>query len=139
MFKKARFSDQAGQAMVELALITPLIILLILAIIDFGRIYSAQLVLNHAVRSGARSAAVLDTYIYNTNSLVKNQILTIVNDDAQFIAVDSTDITITSLPWTAGGNVTVDATYDIELTAPIVEQVFGGSYEIESSVTMRRE
>ncbi|MEA4925951.1 hypothetical protein SDC9_173745 [bioreactor metagenome] len=138
MFKKARFSDQAGQAMVELALITPLIILLILAIIDFGRIYSAQLVLSHAVRSGARAATVLDTSSLTPEDVIK-EIRKVVNDDAQFITINSDDIDITNLPWPAGGNVTVDATYEVVLTAPIVEQVFGGSYEIESSVTMRRE
>lgn len=140
---KGKFSDQRGQAIVELALVVPLIILLILAIIDFGRIYSAQLVLNHAVRAGARAAVVLDTSTYNTNALVKTKLSTIVNDDAQYITVDSADITITSLPWTAGTTyVTVQATYKVALAAPIVKQIFGdadGNREIGSQVTMRRE
>lgn len=140
VLKKAVFSDQTGQAMVELALIVPLICLLILAIVDFGRIYSTQLVLNHAVRSGARAAAVLDITTYNTNTLIKNQIGSVVNNDAQFISVDTVhNLTVTGLPWSTGTNITVDATYSVPLTAPIVTQIYGGSFQLESQVTMSRE
>jgi len=144
----AKFKDQRGQAMVELALVIPLIILLILAIIDFGRVYSAQLVLNHAVRAGARSAVVLDTSKpeYDSNSEIKTKISAMINDDAQYITVNPADITITAIPWAVGSYVTVTASYKVELTAPIVRQIIDGRdgttdghYEIESQVIMRRE
>ncbi len=47
-----------GQALVEFALIVPILVLLIFGIIDFGRYVYTQNSLNQASREGARAAAV---------------------------------------------------------------------------------
>ena len=44
---------QKGQALVELALTLPLILLLVLGAMDFGRMFTTKLVLNNAAREGA--------------------------------------------------------------------------------------
>ena len=44
--------------MVELALILPLLIMLLIGIIDFGRAYSAQVSITGAAREGARTLAL---------------------------------------------------------------------------------
>jgi Flp pilus assembly protein TadG len=125
--------------MVELALVTPLIILLILAIIDFGRIYTDQLALSHAVRSGARAAIVLDTTTYNTTSLAKTQILTVINSDAYFFSVSSNSLSITSLPWGSGDSITIQASYNVKLNAPVIKQIYGTTFPIKSQVVMMKE
>lgn len=46
-----------GAAAVEMALVMPLLLMIICAIIDFGRMYNAQITLTQAAREGARASA----------------------------------------------------------------------------------
>lgn len=52
--------DDRGAAAVEFALILPIVLLVIFAIIDFGRMLNAQITLTEAAREGARAAALVD-------------------------------------------------------------------------------
>lgn len=52
-------ADERGVALVEFALVIPVLLLLVVGTLDFGRAVNAYLTLNSAVREGAR-AAVLD-------------------------------------------------------------------------------
>ena len=47
-----------GQALVEFALIVPLLILIVMGIIEFGRLWMTMITLSGAAREGARLAAV---------------------------------------------------------------------------------
>jgi Flp pilus assembly protein TadG len=51
-------SREAGQSMVEFALVLPLLIIMLLGIIQFGFILNGLVVVNAAAREGARAAAV---------------------------------------------------------------------------------
>jgi hypothetical protein len=53
-----RNRGDSGQSLVEFALVVPLLLLLVFGIIEFGRVYHAQLVVASAAREGARKAAV---------------------------------------------------------------------------------
>jgi Flp pilus assembly protein TadG len=50
--------DERGAAVVEFALVLPLLVLFTFGIIEFGRAYSAKIELTAAVREGARAAAI---------------------------------------------------------------------------------
>jgi Flp pilus assembly protein TadG len=50
--------DERGAAVVEFALVLPLLVMFIFGIIEFGRAYSAKVELTAAVREGARAAAL---------------------------------------------------------------------------------
>ena len=50
--------DNRGQAVVELALILPILLFLLIGIMEGGRLFAAYLELQHAARDGARYAAV---------------------------------------------------------------------------------
>ena len=50
--------SEKGQAMVEFALVLPLLLALLCAIIDFGWLYYNQITLNNAAREGARYAVI---------------------------------------------------------------------------------
>ena len=56
MFRRA--SDERGVAIVEFALIMPILILLVAGVVQFGIMYSQYQVLQGAAREGARCAAV---------------------------------------------------------------------------------
>ena len=50
--------SQAGQAMVELALTLPILLMLIGGIVDFGWLFYNKIALNNAAREGARYAVI---------------------------------------------------------------------------------
>ncbi len=49
---------ERGQDMIEFALLAPILLLLIMGIVDFGRVFNSYLVTTHGAREGARYAAV---------------------------------------------------------------------------------
>lgn len=58
MAKVKRWRDERGQALLEFALLAPLIIIFLLAIVDFGVALHTRIVLDNAARDGARFASV---------------------------------------------------------------------------------
>ena len=50
--------NEKGQALVELALVLPLLLALLCGIVDFGWIYYNQITLTNAAREGARYAVI---------------------------------------------------------------------------------
>jgi Flp pilus assembly protein TadG len=50
--------DEGGQAAVEFAMVVPLLLLIIIAILHFGKVMNYWLDLNHVASEGARKAAV---------------------------------------------------------------------------------
>ena len=69
MIAKDRFDGQRSQALIEFALISPVLLLLIFGIIDIGRAVFYYDTLTHAAREGAR-AAVGASSTLPTNSSV---------------------------------------------------------------------
>lgn len=53
-----RWGQDRGAVAVEFALILPVLILLLLGIMEFGRAYNAQLSLTHAARESVRTLAI---------------------------------------------------------------------------------
>jgi Flp pilus assembly protein TadG len=53
-----RLRDESGQSLVEFAVILPLVVAVILALVDFGRAFYMYLEAEHAASDGARLAAV---------------------------------------------------------------------------------
>lgn len=58
---KVHQPKDSGQAILEFALILPLLVLLILGIAAFGQMFSHQLILNNATREGARLGIICKT------------------------------------------------------------------------------
>ena len=56
--KKFLPRGESGQSLVEFALVLPLLLALLCAIIDFGWLYYNQITLNNAAREGARYAVI---------------------------------------------------------------------------------
>lgn len=50
--------DDRGAVMVELALVLPLLVLLLIGIVEFGRVYNAQISIQASAREGARALAL---------------------------------------------------------------------------------
>jgi Flp pilus assembly protein TadG len=58
LMKTSWLRDDHGQALVEMALVLSILLLLLTGIVEFGRVLSAQLVVSHASREGARIGVV---------------------------------------------------------------------------------
>lgn len=101
---KRRNPHDRGAALVEFAIITPLLLLLVFGIIEFGRAYNAQNTLTHAAREGARKYAITqDTTEGETAA--KNAAT----------SLDSSQITVTLSSCVPGDPATVTLEYPFEL------------------------
>jgi uncharacterized protein (UPF0333 family) len=122
--------SERGQTLIEFALLAPIIFLFIFAIVDFGIAMDRRIVLQHAVREGARYAAV-----NGDNSLASVKQRTV--DQAQGI-ISTGDVRITytdmnnppnGIATDVGDSVDVQVcfTYDPSIIRPILSGLFGGS------------
>jgi Flp pilus assembly protein TadG len=66
MLRKLLRKGSRGQALVEFALIAPVLIILMLGAIDFGRVYFAHVSVTNAARNGADYAATGPAAAVNT-------------------------------------------------------------------------
>ena len=98
-----------GQALVEFALITPFLLLFLVAIIEFGRAWNEHQVLTDATREGARQAAVFDDAGGMTQDSIEHVIKRVLFSNN--MEPDSAVITLTN--WNGGGGtpVTVKVQY----------------------------
>ncbi len=55
--------DESGQALVEFALVIPMVLLLLIALFELGRVWHTYQVITDAAREGARHAALADPAI----------------------------------------------------------------------------
>lgn len=102
--------SERGQAMVEFALVLPILLVLVLGIIQFGILFNNYQTLTDAVRVGARQAAVSRT-LADPAGTATARVRTAAGtslDDARL------DVEVTST-WTQGSDVTVRATYPYEI------------------------
>ncbi|MFZ5754762.1 MAG: TadE/TadG family type IV pilus assembly protein [Bacillota bacterium] len=131
MWKKIAQKEK-GQALVEMALILPLLLLLVFGIIEFGRIFSAGLVVNHGAREGARLGAVgaLDSAIVTR---VQNTAVTL--DTSQL----SVTVTPTETDRKRGGEVRVRVRYPVVVFAPFISVFTGETVTVEGISVMRVE
>ena len=70
---RLRAAPQQSQAIVEFCLIAPILIVLLFAIVDFGRLIYTYATINQAVNEGAR-AAIRDSALLPTNVDVQNAV-----------------------------------------------------------------
>lgn len=123
-------SNQQGQAMVEFALVLPLLLLILLGIVQFGITYSHSLTLADAVRAGAREAAVSRTAA-NPTAATTQAVLNSASDlDASKVGVS------VSSDWAPGDAVTVSATYPYSIS---ILGIVVSSGSLHSSTTERVE
>src|SRR5437868_363864 len=104
-----RAASESGQAMVELGLLLPMLLVLVLAIVQFGIIFNNYEVLTDATRVGARQAILLRLNGGSPPSAVQ-----VVKDAAKSLnwAQPGASVTVTAPSWTTpGSDITVTATY----------------------------
>ena len=97
-------SHEKGQALIEFAFVVPLLFLLILLVVDFGIALDRRELTQHAVREGARRAAVGDT-IAEIRDVTHNQ-------SGGTLQVDDINVCY----WDTNGNLTADAGENVRVS-----------------------
>jgi hypothetical protein len=109
--KRRRIDNQDGQALVEFALLLPILMGILIAILQFGVVFKQYLTLTDAVREGARKAAV-SRRLSSPGDYVKQEVVKAGSDlGSEF---DTSDVDVTS-PWTPGSDVVVKAWFPYEI------------------------
>lgn len=128
--------SEFGQALVEFAMIVPLLLLLLFALIDFGRGFYTWLLVTNAAREGARVAATQQG---------ASPVITRINDSISGLEPSALTITLTNIQGARGEPVEVDLVYDFEFVSPIgdiINFMTGGSISdptISAHASMRLE
>jgi Flp pilus assembly protein TadG len=126
--------NEQGQAMIEFALVAPILFLVLFAIFQFGIVFMNSVALTDAVRTGARQAAVSRAAADPTGAAT-TAVLGAANDLDKNVLKDR--ITVTPSPgWQAGGSVTVAATYPYTIN---ILGVVVASGDLHSATTERLE
>ena len=147
--RRRRGRDQRGAAAVEFALVTPLLLMLVLGIIDFGWMIMKSNLVNNATRDAVRVASLAGTYAEIDDTL-----------DAELTSagIELADVTkvisCTNTPGTScdgteasygsnatsGSTVTVTVTYTHEWLTPIgaVCAIAGGSACVGDTISLER-
>ncbi len=141
LIRKRKKDGEKGQALAEFALLIPIFMLLLFAIVDFGMGFYSWITVTNAAREGARLGAVLATEqqiqdrVYQTSDLP--------NEAANMT------VTVTNAADTGGQPgesvvVTVDYNYDLITPLAGIAQMLGGSalgptLTLSSTAEMRLE
>ncbi len=116
--------DDRGAAMVEFAIVLPLLLMLLMGIIEFGRAYNTQISIQAAAREGARELA-----LHKSSSDVDAR----VRAAAPSVTIDS--ISQTPCPATGDGQAKVVVTENFTFSIPFVPSL--GTKTLTATGVMR--
>jgi Flp pilus assembly protein TadG len=122
-------SDERGSAVVEFALVMPLLLLVALALVQIAVVGRDRLVLEHAARTGARQASV------DPDDAAVRQVV----DDAA-APLDPAGVVVEIHRGGAFGDpVVVRVAYDVPVAMPLAGWLLPVSVHLGTEVAMRQE
>lgn len=129
------YKSEKGQAMVEFALILPVLFLIIGGIIDFGWIFHHQSIANNACREGARYASIHSSNPdYNdtkTINLVKSYFSDFGENGNVSVSLEPNNV------------ISVSVSYNVDILTPftplIIDGDGDGKYTVSAQTKMRKE
>lgn len=126
--------NENGQAMVEFALLLPILLLLFSGIINFGWIFGNQLLANNAAREAARYTAIH----YSDSSSDNDGAVAAGIVTARAPTLVSTSVTVSKSA--SGDSITVNIGSHVNLLTPLMSAIFpNGQYSVTAQCTMRLE
>ncbi len=135
LIKKAREED--GQAIVELAITLPIIIMLLCGMIDFGWLYTNQNIIDHLAREGARYA-IVHAVDANATTVITNYTKSLAPTNIRSNII--VNITFSNQSQPRLGNVTIAVNRDVNVLTPIVGLfTTGQTLNLKSTCMMKVE
>jgi Flp pilus assembly protein TadG len=126
---RTRPDRETGTAAVEFALVLPIVLLVVLALVQTGLLVRDRLLVEAAARAGARAAAVADD-----GSAIRSAAVAAapsLDEGALSVSVDRAG--------SRGAPVTVAVRYASAVRVPFVEWLFGSSVGMAATTTARQE
>ena len=136
LIRKNRTAGEKGQNLVEFAMVVPIFLILVFAIVDFGMGFHAWITVTNASREGARIGAV---------GADEDTIEDRVRDTTSSIVDDNVIVTIDGAQGTPGDTVSVDVAYEYEMITPLSNLLsmigggIGNQIDFHSKTEMRLE
>lgn len=126
------FFEKKGQALIEFAFVIPLLLLLLFGIVEFGRIFGAELVVTYSAREGARAGAVGST---------DEAILAQVRNSAANLDPSRLVIVIDPIGTERirGQQLSVQVRYPMTVAVPFISAITGETVTVDSTCIMRVE
>lgn len=138
MIRRRRRNGEKGQALVEFALLIPIFLILLFAIVDFGMGFYSWITVTNAAREGARLGAVLATQQEIEDRVYES--VTLPEEDTRM------SVTVTNAQGQPGESVVVQVDYDYDLITPLASLVqfvsgdaIGPTLTFSSTAEMRLE
>jgi Flp pilus assembly protein TadG len=127
-----------GNALIETAMVLPLLLLIMVGIFEIGRAYQTWQVLTNAAREGARASIIPNTSAGTVTATVRNYMANgqLSKSATATVNVDqAATMTVNGVPVNAS-LVTVDYPFDFIILQPIARLVVPGT-NVGQSMTMR--
>ena len=137
LIRARRKNGEKGQALVEFALLVPIFLLLLFAIVDFGMGFYSWITVTNAAREGARLGVVMATAQQIEDRV--NQTADLPNESTRMT------VTVTNAQGQPGESVVVKVDYDYDLITPLagivsfVSGSVGPTLTFSSTAEMRLE
>ena len=123
--------NKKGQSLVETALILPVIILLLMGMFEFTRIFGSYLLVTYTGRESARLASVGKT---------DEQIIQSIHAKSGVLNLSNLQVLIDpSGERRTGEDVRINIKYKIIIYAPIIQSIIPNPFYVESNTYMRVE
>lgn len=126
---------EQGQALVEFAMSLVLLLLILMGVIDLGRVYFTLLALQDAVGEGAAYGLIHPTWHGESDSPNPNNITYRTQNESPSGLLDWSETTVTvDAPYpTPGNQITVTIAFDYEFITPIMQAVLGGTITVQAT------
>jgi len=130
--------SEDGQALVEFALVLPVLLLLVLGLVEFSRAWNTQQVLTDAARESLRSSVVANP------NFTYDAMLGVINQSLLRAALDPERAQVTVEGWKTGtgtpARIRIDYRYEFGFFGPLVGWATGErSLALSTSFVMRNE
>ncbi len=127
--REGRSGRQRGSAVVEFALVLPLVLIVVLGLVQVGLVVRDRLLVESAARAGARAAALQD----DPAAIAAAAVAAGAGLDAGLVQVE------TLRDGSRGDPVTVRITYDDPFRVPLVGWLVGSGVTMTASAVERQE
>jgi Flp pilus assembly protein TadG len=138
--------EERGQALVEAAIIVPLVLLVMVGIFEVGRLYETYQVLTNAAREGARASVIPSGSVATAQAVVTKYMQDghLAQANTAAINVDRTAQMVVNGVTMTASLVTVDYPFQFMMLQPIAQLVVNGTttgqaFTMRTTALMRNE